>query len=57
MWGIIIFRALIAVPLASFFVAVTGVLSDIFREKERAFWLVKYIVTHPQEFSNRLIGN
>lgn len=40
MWGIIVLRSLIAIPLASFFVCVTGILSDIFREKERAFWLV-----------------
>merc|ERR1712137_282410 len=38
-WGIIILRSLIAIPVSAFFVVVTGILTDIFREKERAFWL------------------
>jgi len=38
-WGVIVMRSLVAIPIASFFVVVTGILSDIFREKERAFWL------------------
>ena len=37
---IILMRSLIAIPLASFFVVVTGIITDIFRDKERAFWLV-----------------
>jgi len=36
---IILMRSLIAIPLASFFVVVTGIITDIFRDKERAFWL------------------
>ena len=39
-WGIIVLRSLIAIPMSAFFVVVTGILTDIFREKERAFWLV-----------------
>ena len=42
-WSIIFWRSLIAVPLASFVVVVTGIITDIFREKERAFWLVREI--------------
>ena len=41
MAGIIIMRTLIAIPVAALFVVSTGILTDIFREKERVFWLVR----------------
>jgi len=39
MAGIIVMRTLIAIPVAALFVVSTGILTDIFREKERVFWL------------------